>query len=255
MCRYGTRTAPARPASVVPRLRQPRLEEHEQRRVLAPVGEQRREPRDPGCRRSLNSKTIASPSRAVMAAMCLPCGGLSSSIARPGRGGRHARIELAKTKCLTPVPEAASSTFRRPTTFVSGLGILDAGEIVVRREVDDRLGPAVLGNLTEDRSDLRPLRHIGLEPRQVGVGRDAAPTLRPPRDGEDPIVVAQRLDQVPPDNPDAPVTISPEGSYAYPPRRGDYILPRPAVRKDSPIHGRRDRRYFQHPSWRPRRSL
>ncbi len=71
-----------------------------------------------GCSRSLYSKTIASPSRAVMAAMCLPCGGLSSSIARPGRGGRHARIELENTKCLTPVPEAASSTFRRPTTLV-----------------------------------------------------------------------------------------------------------------------------------------
>ncbi len=71
-----------------------------------------------GCRRSLNSNISASPSRLVTASMCWPCGGLSSVIARPGRGGRQASKALANTKCRTPCADAAWSTWRRPTTFV-----------------------------------------------------------------------------------------------------------------------------------------
>jgi len=50
--------------------------------------------------------------------MCEPCGGVSSEIARPGRGIRQAATELEKMKCFTPAATDRSSTWRSPMTFV-----------------------------------------------------------------------------------------------------------------------------------------
>jgi hypothetical protein len=254
--RHGGPPLPAQHPSV-PRLRQPRLEEHEQRRVLAPVGEQRRKPRDDGMQpvAELEDHRLALAGRdrgdmlAVRRALLVYRAAGSRGTARQDRTGKHEVPDTGRRSGFQHVPQA--DDVGSPV-----LGILAAGEIVVRREVDDRLGPATLGDLAKDGSDLRPLRHVGLEPRQVGVGRDAAPMLRPPRNSEDPIVVAERLDQVPPDETRRACDDQSRKGHTRIRRAAAIIycrVPLSAKTLQSPASAIVD--IFNIPSWRPPRSL
>jgi hypothetical protein len=95
--------------------------------------------------------------------------------------------------------ELAGEVERVPEAFDVGppvLGVLLAGEVVVRREVDDRVRAAEDPDHPEDLAERLALSDVDLEPGDVRVDRSPAAVLRPARDAEDPVVAGDGLEEV-----------------------------------------------------------
>ena len=84
------------------------------------------------------------------------------------------------------------------------LGMIRPGEIVVGGEVEQEPGPAALAHVVEGARQRGRLADIGLQPLHVGMGGHTAGLLSAAGDPEDLEVLLQKLDELPADEPRRP---------------------------------------------------
>jgi hypothetical protein len=174
----------------VPGVREPRLEEHVERRVFALVREHGGEPHDHGREavlvaadhRLADAFRLRVDVAAVRRARLVE--GLSRRRQLAGRDGAG-KEELLHPDAGGQVERVSQSVDVRSEV----LGVLLSREVVVRREVDDDVGAAVLADLPEDVGERLAVPDVDLEPREVRVDGRAAARLRTARDSvNDPVV-------------------------------------------------------------------
>ena len=102
---------------------------------------------------------------------------------------------MAEAMLLREVQDVAEPLHVRPHV----LGVLLAREVVMRREVDDRIGAPVGGDLGKDGFQAGPIPDVDLGPRDIRVPWGAASGLASPGNPEDSEVFLKRGQQVPTD--------------------------------------------------------
>ncbi len=192
--------APAADDVAVPDLRQPGFEKNVERRVLAPVREEGREADD--ARRDvlvvLGQHLLADPfgDRVDMLAVGGTVLGqhlarLRESTRRHGRAEDQA-LQIEVSTLLEHIAHALD-------VCSPVLGVLFAGEIVVRCEMNDVVGAAGLADIAKGGAQGLAVSDVHLVPGDVLVDGRAAVELRSTGEADDPEILLEELEEMPSD--------------------------------------------------------
>ncbi len=184
---------------------EPRREEHEERGVLAPVGEERRETDDGRRERLLVLPHHRLADRLGSGVDVVAVGRAVLGEGGAGRGQPAGRDRAREDEALHA--ELAGEVERVPQALdvrPPVLGVLLAGEVVVCGEVDDGVGASEDADHPEDFGEGLALADVDLEPGDVRVHGRSATDLRPAGDPEDPVLPGEGLEQVPADESGCP---------------------------------------------------
>ncbi len=183
----------------------PGLEEHEQGRVLAPVGEQGGEADDERgeIRGVLGQHLLADPLGHRVDVVAVRGTGLGE---RPARRREAARRDGAGEDEAPERQEPRQvEDVAQPLDVGSPvLRVLVAGEVVVGGEVDQQLGAALVADLVEERGEPLAVADVDLVPDDVRMDRRTALALRPPPHRHDLVAFLDRVEEVAADEPRGP---------------------------------------------------